>query len=172
MLGEIERLNENELDNSQVRILIAAERAPIDHHSTNIDRLYRYWQERHLIDGDVPAESDFHPPVEQSPWVDVSVENPMNFMMNNHPAGVCGNWERKRFADHPVRIHAKACAREYYLCKQTRQPTYIYTRQEMLGINREYAKILLPLAGANGEISRVIYAWRFLSEPKILSRMN
>jgi|GEM_PF-5292604 len=62
MLGEIERLNENELDNSQVRILIAAERAPIDHHSTNIDRLYRYWQERHLIDGNVPAESDFHPP--------------------------------------------------------------------------------------------------------------
>ena len=111
-------------------------------------------------------------PVERTPWVDVDTENPLNYTMNNHPAGICGNWERTRFADHPVRIHAKACAREYHLCKESRQPTYIVTRQEMLGVDREYAKILLPLIGDDGKITQIVYAWRFLSEPKILSRMN
>jgi len=170
MLGQIDRLDESDFGNRQTRITILPERAPVDHMGTDIAMLFRYWQERRLVDDGIPLAADFRSPVARSPWVDVSGDNPMYYTMHNPPAGVCGNWEERRFSDHPVRIHAKACAREYHDCKGWGEPVYIYTKQEMLGVDREYAKILLPLADETGHVTRVIYAWRFLSTPKILSQ--
>ena len=168
MLGQIDRLDETDFEDRQTRIAIDPGRAPVDHAGTGIAMLFRYWQERRLIDDGVPLAAEFRSLLEQYPWVDVSRSNPLNFIMHNHPAGVCGDWEGRRFADHPVRIHAKACAREYQNCKDRAAPVYVYTKQEMLGIDREYAKILLPLADEAGCVTRVVYAWRFLSVPRKL----
>jgi hypothetical protein len=168
MLGQIDRLDESDFGDSQTRIVIDPARAPVDNTGTAISSLFRYWQERRLVTGGVPQASDFHPPTESSPWVDVAHTNPLHFRMHNHPAGICGNWDGRRFIEHPVRIHAKACAREYQNCKDRAAPVYVYTKQVMLGVDREYAKILLPLADDAGRITRIIYAWRFLSTPQRL----
>ena len=92
--------------------------------------------------------------------------------MRNHPAGVCGNWDGAPFADHAAQTHARALAREYFNCKTLRAPAYIHTEQTMLGVDREYAKLLVPLADETGAITRVAYAWRFVRDPIALSRTN
>jgi hypothetical protein len=169
MLGEIERLNERAAENCQTRIWIDAERAGIDNKDTGIETLFRYWRERSFLEDGVPALTNFNPPMARTPWVDVGPDNPLRFVMRDHPAGVCGNWEAATFAEHAIPIHAKACAREYHNCKSLRAPTYIYTQQKMLGIEREYTKLLLPLADETGAVTRVVYAWRFIKDPIVLS---
>lgn len=172
MLGEIERLNEQNHETSQTRIWIDTERTAVDHHGTEIEILFRYWRERAFLEDDVPALANFYPPSERTPWVDVSAANPLAYTMRNHPAGICGDWNRTPFAEHPIPMHARACAREYYGCKSLRAPAYIYTQQKMLGVDREYAKLLLPVSDDTGTVTRIYYAWRFIREPIILSSMN
>lgn len=172
MLGEFERQNERDSTNYQTRIWIEADRAPIDHNGTDIATLFRYWQERSFLENGTPALADFRPPLSNLPWVDVTSIDPLWYTMRNHPAGVCGNWEATPFAGHPVPMHAKALAREYMFCKRLRAPAYIHIQQTMLGVEREYAKLLLPVADETGAITRIVYAWRFVRDPIILSRMN
>lgn len=141
MLGEIQRLNEREAENFQTRTWINADRANVDHAGTEIADLFRYWQERSFLENGLPKLSEFYPHSELLPWIDVESANPLNFILHNHPAGVCGNWESTRIADYPVTMHAKACAVEYLRCKMLRQPIYIHTHQKMMSVEREYAKL-------------------------------
>lgn len=171
MLGEIERLNEHDQDNHQTRIWVDTERAAVDHSGTDIASMFRYWRERALLEDGIPTLANFNPPIERTPWLDVTAENPLSYKLHNHPAGVCGDWDSKRLAEYPVPMHAKSCALEYYRCKTLKSPVYIHIQQKMLAVEREYAKVLLPIADEAGDITRVIYAWRFTREPITLSKM-
>ncbi len=169
MLGEIERINERDAENYHTRTWINTERACIDNKGTDIEILFRYWRERTFLENGIPGQENFRPPLSRTPWVEVDMENPLHFVMRDHPAGVCGNWDATPFAKHPIPIHAKACAREYHSCKSHQMPVYIHTEQKMLGIEREYAKLLLPIADQTGTVARVVYAWCFIKDPIVLS---
>jgi len=172
MLGEFERYNERDAINHQTRIWINAERAAIDNPGSDIAALFRYWRERALIGDGLPLQADFRPPLSRVPWLDVETANPLHFQLHNHPAGVCGDWDSARLAEYPVPMHAKSCAMEYLRCKNRREPAYIHIRQKLLDVEREYAKLLLPVVDETGDVVRVYYAWRFTCDPIVLSTMN
>lgn len=165
--GEIERTSEWDGKNSQTRIVIKPEQVYQDHPETELSELFGYWLERSSIEGEVPAIETFQPPYTALPWINISAENPMHFTMNNHPAGLCGNWNATRFAEYPVPIHAISCALEYYDCKMSRKPAYIHIRQKIFGVDREYAKLMVPVANKSGKVTHAYYAWRYLRFPVI-----
>jgi hypothetical protein len=165
--GEISRTSDWDGENSQIRIVINLEQIYRNHPETNLSELLEYWRERSSIEGGIPSVENFQAPYKTLPWVDVSPANPMYFSMNNHPAGLCGNWNATRFAEYPIAIHAVSCAFEYYDCKVRREAAYIQIRQKIFGVDREYAKLMVPVADKNGKVTRAYYAWRHLRFPVI-----
>lgn len=162
MRGTIARASGWDGENWQVRTEILPERVCIDQSGTNLAELFWYWQERSMLDGDVPFIGNFRFPGSDLPWVEIAAEDPMNFVIRNHPSGATGNWSDIRLAEHPVSMHGQSCAFEYQDCKMRRTPTFVRIEQHILGVDRDYVKLTVPVADKNGDVVQVFYGVQLL----------
>lgn len=167
MRGELARSSAWDGKSWQARTEIRPEMVRSDYPDTDLETLYWYWQERSMLEGGVPGIDSFRPPVPDLPWIDMRADDPLHYVMRNHPAGVAGDWTGVRLGDYPVPIHGIACAHEYLDCKERRFPTYVVIDQKLRGIARRYARLAVPLADETGAVTRAVYAFHFLRFPVI-----
>lgn len=99
-------------------------------------------------------------------WIDVSADNPFEFVIHNHPGTVVGGRSDIVLKDYPVRMQARSCAAEYWDCKTRAQPAAHYVNQEFHGLHREYVRLMIPLVDPGGLVRRIVYAVRHLKQPK------
>ncbi len=167
MLGTVACSRGWDGENWQVRTELQPERVCIDQPDTDLAALFWYWQERSLLEDAVPSIENFRIPGLDLPWVELSTENPMHYVMRNHPAGITGDWSDTRLAEHPVSIHAQSCAFEYLDCKERKYPTFVHINQKVIGVERNYVRLAAPVSDEGGTITRIYYAFRFVTFPVI-----
>lgn len=147
----------------QTRTEIEPERVCIDLHGSPLADLFWYWQERSMLENSVPSVESFRFPGENLPWVELDSEDPMQFMLRNHPGNpATGDWSDTRLIEHPVQMHAQSCAFEYLDCKGRQTPTFVHIEQKILGVQRTYVKLTVPVANKQGAIARAFYAVKLI----------
>lgn len=98
-------------------------------------------------------------------WIDVRSTNPYDFVIHNHPGTVIGGRSEIILKDYPVRMQARSCAAEYWECKSINQPVAHYVNQEFHGLQREYVRLMIPIADPSGLVQKIVYAIRHLRQP-------
>ena len=177
MYQELERITEQRAGVAQERRMLQIEQMldrEINHKdgkNTTVRSLFQYWQERHR-NGRLPSAGEFEPKALLKPedarwvsWVDVTQENPFNFVLHDHPGAYFGNYSDKALLSHPFKPHAARCAFEYEFCKRTQKPTYHEITQTVGNRHRCYVRLLLPTVDRAGKVERLFYATRYLAEP-------
>jgi len=76
-----------------------------------------------------------------------------------------GNYSRTVLLHHPFKLHAARCAFEYELCKRIQQPIYHEITQTVGRYHRSYVRLLLPTVDRSGNVEKLFYATRYLTEP-------
>lgn len=104
--------------------------------------------------------------------VDCSVEDPKNFQIIHHAHDVQGEaWFYRsrvtgcRIAELPSGLHAGSLQHDYLFSKNNQDPCtlgYHRVTQRIAGISRDYMRLLLPFAGADGNVSTLIAVTRVL----------
>ena len=115
-----------------------------------IRRLWELWQETRMAPGGTSPLGEFS-------WVDVSPENPGEFVWLRHPGGVCGNWANRCLNEHASRLHREAIARDYLMCKTLNRPVYVDIHQHIMGVTRKYRRLAVPVTD-RGRVTRIAYA--------------
>lgn len=147
----------------QTRTEIEPERVCIDLPDSQLAELFWYWQERSMLENSVPSMANFRFPGEKLPQVELESEDPMRFMLRNHPGNpATGDWSNTRLIEHPVPMHAQACACEYLDCKERQVPTFIHIEQKILGVQRTYVKLTVPVANKKGAVDRAFYVAKLI----------
>jgi len=103
--------------------------------------------------------------ISKARWIDVTADNPYEYVIHNHPGTVIGGRSDIRLKEYPVRMQLRSCAAEYLECKSRAQPTAHYVNQEFNGLQREYLRLMLPLANSSGIVQKIVYAVRHLKLP-------
>lgn len=97
-------------------------------------------------------------------WIDVTSNNPYDFVIHNHPGTVIGGRSEIVIKEYPVRMQARSCAAEYWECKTEARPIAHYVNQEFNGLQREYVRLMIPIAGPSGKVRKIVYAVRHLRQ--------
>lgn len=141
---------------------------------TAVRSLFKYWQAM-CRNGRPPFVDEFFPKTSLDPkdaqWissVDVTQENPFNFILYDHPGMLFGDFSKTALVEHPFKLHAARCAFEYEFCKRTRQPTYHEITQTVGHYHRSYVRLLLPAIDRPGNVQKLFYATRYLTEPIVI----
>lgn len=177
MYQEIERITEARAGVAQERRMLQIEQM-LDREinqqtgkSTTVKSLFHYWRDRHLH-GALPSSDGFEPKSLLDPenarwvsWVDVTHDNPFNFVLHDHPGAYFGDFSDQALSSHPCKPHAARCAFEYEFCKKTRTPTYHEITQTVGSRHRCYVRLLLPTVDKSGQVRKLFYATRYLTEP-------
>lgn len=138
---------------------------------TRLRQVYEYWARLPRNERGLPDESScYQDETSQNvssllgSWVETRSEDPLEFIMREHEPNAFPGYgvelSGKPFCDYPDSLHGFSCAAEYLFCKTDREPVYHQIRQTTGGIKRHYARILLPLDGEAGTVSRIYYAVR------------
>lgn len=160
MRGEIARSSGWDGECWQTRTDIEAERVCVDQRGSRLVELFWYWQERSMLEDAAPSIANFRFPNADLPWVEVQAEDPMNYVIRNHPGSICGNWSDTRLAEHPVQMHALSCAYEYLECKERQKPTFLHICQRIFDVERKYTRLAVPLSDEKGDVTRIVFATR------------
>lgn len=112
-----------------------------------------------MLENGVPRLQNFRLPNSDFSLVEVTADDPLNFVWRHHVGRVPGNWTGMRLGDHAVRIHARATALEYIDCRERRYPTFVHIHQKIIGVERNYVKLTAPLADESGAVAHVVYAF-------------
>lgn len=91
--------------------------------------------------------------------VDISDENPMNFLFERHPSIRANTWAGKPIREYPHQVHAINLANEYNAVKMTQAPSLYWLKQSFGGSTRVYYRLLVPLG------DKVFYATRYEEFP-------
>lgn len=177
MFQELERITEQRAGIFQERRMLQIEQMldrELNHQTgrdTAVKALFRYWQAM-CANGHPPFANDFTPKAKLNPldarwvsWIDVTQENPFNFILYDHPGAFFGNHSHKALIQHPFKLHAARCAFEYEFCKRIGQPTYHEITQSVGNCHRSYVRLLLPTVNISGKVQKLFYATRYLTEP-------
>jgi len=177
MYQELERVTEQRGGIVQERRMLRIEQMldrEINHQTgkdTTVKSLFKYWHATHQ-NGHLPSAAAFSPRALLEPkdarwvsWIDVTQENPFNFVLYDHPGAFFGNFSCTALLRHPFKLHAARCAFEYELCKRTRQPIYHEITQTVGRSHRSYVRLLLPTVDKSGKVQKLFYATRYLTEP-------
>lgn len=102
--------------------------------------------------------------------IDCSPENPEQFKpiyrandAGNIPAIYGNRITGQPLGKFPCKMHARHLQREYRIAKENVHPTglrYQRIRQKISGYRRDYMRLLLPLAGPTGAVTRLVSATR------------
>lgn len=115
-----------------------------------------------MLEAAVPSIRDFDPQRNDLSWVDVTPMDPLQFKFGNHVGRLTGDWTGRRLSEHDVTMHAVATGLEYLACKEREYPTFVHIDQKIMGIERNYLKLTVPLADETGIVTRVVYAFHSL----------
>ena len=177
MYQELERITEQRAGLIQERRMLQIEQMldrEINCHTgkdTPVRSLFKYWHAM-CHDGRPPLVDEFSPKARLDPkdarwisWVDVTQENPFNFILYDHPGVLFGNFSQTALLHHPFKLHAARCAFEYEFCKRIQQPTYHEITQTVGRCHRSYVRLLLPAVDRMGNVQKLFYATRYLADP-------
>lgn len=172
MYGVLHRQEQRSGVDHQERLTYSLDVMAGHERGTALSLYYQYWTSRCDRKHRLPILHNFRPKddlpsevAQQVSWIDVTLSDPLNYSLHDHPAGICGDWNHRRIHEHASKLHSKACAMEYFFCRNTRAPVYMHIEQKMRGVEREYSRLLLPLINKSGKVVRLAYAWRFLRDP-------
>lgn len=136
-----------------------------------ITTLYEFWSS-YRRDRIVPRFDEFNDqfrlsadPALRISYIDVRHDNPWNYVLADHDGLAFGSLSGKALFEYPIHQHAKSCALEYLECKSFGLPVAHYVDQKMGGIEREYVRLLLPLADLDNKVTKLVYAYRHLKRP-------
>ena len=93
-------------------------------------------------------------------WIDVTPEDPLNFVLHDHRGAAIENMSGKPLREVPYKIHMTACAAEYIRCKSFMQPMYHEIDQNIGPISRQYVRLLLPVMDRKRRVSKLFHAGR------------
>jgi hypothetical protein len=177
MYQELERITEQRAGIVQERRMLQIDQMldrEINHQTgkdTTVKALFRYWRAK-CGNGRSPFADEFTPRAIFNPkdtrwvsWIDVTPDNPFNFRLYDHPGAFFGNYSRTVLLHHPFKLHAARCAFEYELCKRIQQPIYHEITQTVGHYHRSYVRLLLPTVDRSGNVEKLFYATRYLTEP-------
>jgi len=150
-----------------IEAMVARETDPASGRPTALRSLFDYWQSRRV--GEMAPSGAFDPAGAFTPeefqwvsWIDVRREDPMDFVFQDHPGYLLGNWTGKSVRQYPNEIHARSIALEYLTCKMVQQPSYYEITQKMGPVARTYVRLLLPVQDRHRQVSRLYYATRYI----------
>lgn len=147
--------------------------------ATHLDILHYYWTSFQIDENCLPMVSEFRPD-EVLPdagsckvgWIDTTADDPNNFIMRDHPEnpirGLGRELDGKLLADFPNKMHAKSLVLEYLRCKRWKVPLYHEIDQVINSVARNYTRLMIPLLGDNGTVTRIYYGISPLKEPTTL----
>ena len=115
---------------------------------------YERWKQDSLLNAGEPAAL--------CGVIDLSYENPSNYMIDKHPNISIKQLAGLRLAEHPLPNHARMCGMEYLNAKETGQPVCHYVNQIVGGWEREYLRIILLDTGT----ACAGYTVRYLKPPQ------
>ena len=92
--------------------------------------------------------------------VDASASDPMLFRLPNHNGRLSRGWTSRFLKDFPAPDHGRMCAIEYAQCCRLVSPMAHYIRHSHNLIEREYFRLVVPLAGG-----KLAYETRALTGP-------
>lgn len=127
---------------------------------TVIQQMHERWKERAGSLGKLPDPQEFS----RDCIVDTTADDPLFYSLPNYN-GCLTSWRGRYINEFPLKEHAFSCAAEYWECKDAQQPSAHYFKQNIDGVEREYFRLLLPLAG-----NRLVYAYRSIVAPIVPSR--
>lgn len=171
MYGVLDRRFEQRGHDRQERLMLSFDKMFAREKGGALWELFRFWQDSAANAGTVPGDSEF-PYKEKLPgsvtrylsWSDVSPGDPYNFVTHEHTRQTAfADHSNRRLGDHPAPMNAKACAAEYLHCVRMQQPTYYEIVQNFGTINRHMVRLMVPVAGKSGAITKLVYAVRIIS---------
>lgn len=105
----------------------------------------------------------------QTSLIDVSDPNPWNFVFMAHwhtPYARLGSeLTNTRVSQYPCMMHAKALMSEYFMARERATPLYHEIEQLIFGISRHYRRLILPLAGTDNRVSKLVVGVRSIRPP-------
>ncbi len=133
--------------------------------------LYLAWLSNPKNDPDTNAleRPYLHSTVRRSssfPWIDVTSECPLDYVMHDHKGVTFGDQSGNRVAECPVWTHARWCAIEYEQCKYEECPVAHYIDQTIRGVYREYLRLLVPILSETTGVQKIFYSYRVLTPPQ------
>jgi hypothetical protein len=154
---------------------ISVEEGAVRHggRETHLNQLLKYWHD--IGQGRTPCVSTFDAQLPADlagkiSFVDCSYEDPRHFVLLRHLAnpieGLGTELSGLRLMHFPIDQHARCCAAEYVECRATNLPHYSLIDQELGGLRRRYTRCMVPLAGPDGSVRRIAYAYRSLQAPR------
>ena len=166
--NHLEATYESDSLDEQSRILYPLEMLAERESETALGHLFQYWRRR--CDGDKPPlEHEFSPREILPPefigpvsWLDVTPEDPLNFMFRDHVSTTLISMADKPLRAVSNRLHMTALAAEYTRCKSFRQPMYHEIDQIIDGISRQYVRLLVPVTDKKARVCRLFSATRVI----------
>jgi len=149
----------------QERILEFENTSPLGH-------LYRYWLEMCTGPDSLPDVETFPyknvlsaDSLRHIAWVDVDGENPLDFVVNDHPNLTSfPDMSNRKLRDHPSRVHSSYVAVEMMYVKETKTPSYHQVEQVVGTMYRFYRWLMVPVYDNRaGCVSRIVYAVRVIA---------
>ena len=169
----LEATYESDLLDEQSRILYPLELLAERESETALGHLFQYWRRR--CDGDKPPrEHEFSPheilPPEFMPpvsWLDVTPEDPLNFVFRDHVSTTLISMANKPLRAVQNKLHMTALAAEYTRCKSFRRPMYHEIDQIIDGISRQYVRLLVPVIDRKSRVGRLFSATRVIFSEQV-----
>lgn len=143
---------------------------------TSISLAFDYLQERRQAGivrvDDFVAHEQFADSGSKITTIDVDIENPWNYRFASHKGLYFGWMNGKCLAEFPLAPVVDECAIEYFECKSAGQPVAHHIQHNLNGFSRNYLRLLLPLAGADGVPKALVSVVRHLAlqDPDELSQ--
>lgn len=134
-------------------------------------QLYRFWLEMCGDPNSLPIVDEFlykdvlsAETLRHIAWVDVSSENPLDFVVNDHPnLSSFPDMSHRKLRDHPSHAHSSSVAIEFLFAKRMQTVSYHQIEQTVGTMYRHYRRVMVPVLDKKaGSVSRIVYAVRVI----------
>ena len=96
-----------------------------------------------------PADSNFHPPTDSSFCAEVSMPNPMDFIIR------APGYPPIRVGDITNPLQQRALMADLLDCRGFRYPLYQQVEQDTAGFSLQYMRLMLPVVDKNGAVNKI-----------------
>lgn len=165
--GVLNRVSEFKGGDLQTRLMLDMDLLFAREQNGPLDDLYAYWDALARHNGK-PSAAAVGPVADLRArfgravsLVDVESDNPLHYFVQNHPRLTPFlDHDEKRLAENESALNAQAVASEYYMCKELNSAMYHEIDQTFDGRTRHFTRLVVPLTGWDGRVSKLLYAVR------------